>query len=142
MEQNPFKNSSSFFSGLIPLKWYTLQEELQCENCHTFFCTLFFIEVYIVDLQCCTSLYCTAKWLMHINMFFFIFFSLLQDIDYSSQLFISCVNKLEAKCQLSHVKISQRQVSSKLSFRFMINYLWGRHPEDDEAKKKGSQSYR
>ena len=96
----------------------------------------------MVDLQCCTSLYCTAKWLIHIYTFFFISFPLSQESDYSSQLFISRVNKLEAKRQLSHVKISPRQISSKLSFRFMINYLWGRHPEDDGAKKKSSQTYR
>ena len=141
MEQNPFKNSNSFFNGLIPLRWYTLQEELQCENCHIFFLVLFYWSIYSWFAKLYQSTVQQSDSYAYIHSFLYSF-PLSQDTDYSSQLFISCVNKLEAKCQLSHVKISQRQISSKLSFRFMIDYLWGRHPEDDGTKKNRSHSYR
>ena len=47
---------------------------------------VFFFKLRLVDLQCCVSFRCAAKWFSYISIFFQILFHyrLLQDIEYSS----------------------------------------------------------
>ena len=94
-------------------------------------CLKFFKILYwsIVDLQCCVSFRCTAKWIMYAYTYIYSFsdlfpYKLLQNIEYSSL----CYTVGPCWLSLLHMKVKVAQSCLNLSMEFSRHEYWSGLP--------------